>query len=116
MPYGNKGEAWRVIGERFASAFRNTSCNTPPEWRACKDRYEVLYNQQKKLNAAPSNRSGSNEPYTELEQLLTDCVSGTRQREQQKSEVKEQEVKKRHRIDRTQGRSRVHTMQTLGQR
>ena len=114
--YGQLGRAWQRVAERFYGLWKQSGDDILPSERACRDRYQALYERRKRLDQAPAARSGSSEEYGELEQLLSGCVDATEQWVQQSAEGKKKTAERRQEVEDTQKRIRVHTMQTLKQR
>ena len=114
-PYGSKDAAWAPVAERFRTARLGKDPVTPSE-RTCKEHYAKLFDERKSLDANPAVRSGSSESYTELDELLTQCVQATAAWVKKCAEHKAQVHERKKEVESTQQRVRTHALQTITQR
>ena len=113
--YGKLLDTWRRITELFLEGLEQDVFPIPTD-RTCRERYEKLAEQRKRLDANPAARSGSNEEHGEIEQLLSECVDAEAKWEQQTKESKEEKLKRKQSNEETQRNLRTNTSRILSQR
>ena len=101
-------DTWRRITELFLEGLEQDVFPIPTD-RTCRERYEKLAEQRKRLDANPAARSGSNEEHGEIEQLLSECVDAEAKWEQQTKESKEEKLKRKQSNEETQRNLRTNT-------